>query len=147
MHDLYQAHTIIRTGSDILATFFHCLDFILPICDRLNLAIFKKLNQILKQKKKVMCSCLNLYIKIHYTKIQTHYGHIKCLKKYFTEILAWNKMFFSALNNPKSPWYLKPSKAELNKSYIKAKLNKTFNLISHSFRVMTNNLKAVFVFT
>ena len=41
MQDLYQAHTIIRTGSDILAMFFHCLDFILPICDRLNLAIFK----------------------------------------------------------------------------------------------------------
>ena len=41
MQDLYSAHTIIRTGSDILAMFFHCLDFILPICDRLNLAIFK----------------------------------------------------------------------------------------------------------
>ena len=32
---------MIRTGSDILAMFFHCLAFILPICDRLNLAIFK----------------------------------------------------------------------------------------------------------
>ena len=39
-------------------------------------------------------------------------------------------MFFSALNNPKSPWYVNPFKAEFNKTYITAKLNKTFILIS-----------------
>ena len=36
---LHLTHTMIRTGSDSLAMFFHCLDLILPSWDRLNLAI------------------------------------------------------------------------------------------------------------
>ena len=53
------------------------------------------------------------------------YSHI-------TKILAWNIMFFSALNNPKSPWYLNPFKAEFNKTYITAKL---ITIIINNFNI------------
>ena len=94
--------------------------------------------------KQKACASVWTCISKYTTLKQPHYGYIKCLKKYFTKILAWNIMFFSALNNPKSPWYLNPFKAEFNKTYRTAKLNKTFTLISHSFS--DQQLKGSFYF-
>lgn len=39
---MFLVHTIIRIGSDSLATFFQCLELILLICDLRNLAIWSQ---------------------------------------------------------------------------------------------------------